>query len=125
MNTIKSLVYPAVVLLSLAAAVTAHAESPTPDDSSTMVFAQPKSRAQIQSELFQARADGWMKVISFSYDHMAAAKSLRSRDEVRAEAVASNRAGDDATWFGEDSGSFELARAVPSRALAERIVASR
>lgn len=125
MNTFKSVVYPAVVLLSLVAAVTAHAESPTADDSATMVFAQAKSRDQVQTELFQARASGWTKVMSFSYDHMAAAKSLRSRDDVRVEATVANRSGADSALFGEDSGSFELARVQPVRAMGERIVASR
>ncbi|MBI5720055.1 MAG: DUF4148 domain-containing protein [Burkholderiales bacterium] len=125
MNTFKSFVYPTVVLLSLAAAVTAHAESPMPEDQSTVVFAQPKSRDQVQAELFQARADGWTKVLSFSYDHMAAAKSLRSRDDVRVEAIVANRAGVESAWYGEDSGSFALARVQPSRHVAERIVASR
>lgn len=125
MSTIKSLVYPAVALLSLAAAVAAHAESPTPDHYATMAFEQTKSRDQVQAELFQARADGSIKVWSTSYNHMAAAKSLRSRGEVVAEAVAANRSGADSAWFGEDSGSFELARVQPSRAVAERIVASR
>lgn len=125
MNTIKSLVYPAVALLSLAAAVSAHAESPTPDHYATMAFEQTKTRDQVQAELFQARADGSTKVWSTSYNHMAVAKSLRSRDDVRVEAIVANRSGADSAWFGEDSGSFELARLQPSRAVAERIVASR
>jgi hypothetical protein len=125
MNSFKSVVYPAVVLLSLAAAVTAHAESPTRDDSATMAFAQPKSRDQVQAELFQARADGWTKTLSISYNHVAAAKSLRSRDDVRLEAIVANQSGADNALFGEDSGSFELARVQPSRAVGERIVASR
>ena len=125
MHTLKSLVYPAVALLSLAAAVSAHAESPTPDHSATMAFAQAKTRDQVQAELFRARAEGSTKVWSTTYNHMAAMKSVRSRAEVHAEAVAANMAGADSLWFGEDSGSFELARVQPGRAVAERIVASR
>lgn len=125
MHTFKNFVYPAVALLSLAAAVTAHAESPTPDDSATMAFTQTKTRDQVQAELFQARADGSIKVWSTSYNHMAAMKPVRSRADVHAEAVAANRAGADSLWFGEDSGSFALARMQPGRAVAERIVASR
>lgn len=125
MNTFKSIVYPAVALLSLAAAVAAHAESPTPDHYATMAFEQTKTRDQVQAELFQARADGSTKVWSTTYNHMAVAKSLRSREAVHAEAVAANLAGVDSVWFGEDSGSFELARVQPSRAIAGRIVASR
>lgn len=125
MNKFKSFIYPAVVLLSMTAAATARAESPTPDDSATTVFAPAKTRQQVQAELFQARADGSTRVWSTSYNHMAALKSTRSREEVRAEAVAANLSGEDSTWFGEDSGSFALARLQPSRATAERIVASR
>lgn len=125
MYTLKSLVYPAVALLSLAAAVTAHAESPTPDNSATVAFTQTKTRDQVQAELFQSRADGSTKVWSTTYNHMAAMKSVRSRADVHAEAVAANKAGEDSVWFGEDSGSFALARMQPGRAVAERIVASR
>lgn len=122
MNTLKSLVYPAVVLLSLAAAATAHAESPTIDDTAAAVSS--KSRAQVQAELFQARADGSVKVWSTTYNHMAAARSVRARADVRAEAVAANRAGFDAEQFGEDSGSFALARVQPVSS-ADRVLASR
>ena len=122
MNTLKSLVYPAVVLLSLAAAATAHAESPTIDDTAAAVSG--KSLAQVQAERFQARADGSVKVWSTTYNHMAAARSVRARADVRAEAVAANRAGFDAEQFGEDSGSFALARVQPVSS-ADRVLASR
>ena len=124
MNSFKSFVYPSVVLLSVAAAaLPARAESPMVEEQSAIVFAQPKTRDQVQVELFQARADGSIKAWSMSYNHMTAARSLLSRDEVRREAVAANQAGSD-TWFGEDSGSFEMARLQPMW-VADRIVATR
>lgn len=124
MNSFKSFVYPSVVLLSvLAAALPARAESPMVEEQSAVVFAQPKTRDQVQAELFRARADGSIKVWSIAYNHMAAARSVLSRDEVRREAIAANQTGFD-TWFGEDSGSFEMARLQPAW-LADRIVAAR
>ena len=57
MNTIQRLAYPLIAVLSLGAAFAAHAASPTPDDSATQVWSQTKSRAQVQAELFAARAD--------------------------------------------------------------------
>jgi hypothetical protein len=124
MNSIKSLVYPVVALLAIASAVTAHAETPTPDDSATQAWAQVKTRPQVQAELFQARADGSIRVHSISYNPLAVARSLRTRAEVHAEAVAANRSGADQAWFGEDSGSFELARLAPRRN-GGRVVAAR
>ena len=98
-------------MLSMAAAATgARAESPMPEDQFNFTYAQPKTRAQVQAELFQARADGSIKVWSTSYNHMAAVKSVRARADVQAEAVAANLNGTDSAWYGEDSGSFELAR---------------
>ena len=111
MKSFKSLAFPTVVVLAMAAATTgARAESPTLEDQASIAFAHTMTRAQVQAELAQARVDGSMKVWSTSYNHMAAFKSERSRDAVAAEAVAANLSGADATWFGEDSGSFELAR---------------
>jgi hypothetical protein len=116
MNRARLLVYPLVSILALAAAVSAHAESPTPDFSATEFIGPAKTRDQVKAELFQARADGSVRVWSISYNPLAVAKSLRSRDEVRAEAVAANMGGSDRAWLGEDSGSFALARQLPARA---------
>jgi len=103
-------VYPLIAVFSLAAAVAAHAESPTVDDSATQVWSQTKSRAHVQAELFQARADGTTKVWSSSYNPLALARSLKTRDEVRAEAVAARLSGESVALAGEDSGSFRLAQ---------------
>ncbi len=124
MKSLNTVVYPVVVALSLVAAASARAESPFVQETSQAAFVQTKTRAQVESEYFQARADGSLKVTSITYNHMAAVKSLRSRDEVRAEAVAANKIDSDSLWLGEDSGSFELARSQPVR-MADRIVAAR
>lgn len=110
MIKLSPFVYPLVAVFSLAAAVAAHAESPTVDDSATQVWSQTKTRAQVQAELLQARADGTTKVWSISYNPLALAKSLKTRDEVRAEAVAARVSGESVALAGEDSGSFRLAQ---------------
>jgi len=115
MNKLSQFVYPAIAVLSLAAAVAAHAETPTVDDTATQAWSQTKTRAQVQAELFQARADGTTKVWSISYNPLALAKSLKTRDEVRAETVAGLASGETAALTGEDSGSFRLAQLHQAR----------
>jgi hypothetical protein len=56
-----------------------------------------------------------MRVWSTSYNHMAAAKSVKSRSEVQAEVLAVGHDGLVATT-GEDSGSFALSRQPLRRA---------
>ena len=112
MNTINRLAYPLVAVLALVSASSAFAESPTPDNTATVEIGS-KSRAQVQAELFQARQDGSIKVWSTTYNPLTKAQSLRSREEVQAEA---SRGYDfDRTWYGEDSGSFALNRRAPAR----------
>ena len=115
MKNLKFLAYPLITLLSLAAAAAVHAESPTHDNTATQARAQTKTRAQVQAELMQARADGSIEVWSTSYALLALAKPEKSREEVRTEVTAARAADYAAAWYGEDSGSFELARMVPSR----------
>jgi hypothetical protein len=83
------------------------------------------TRAQVQAELAQARRDGSMRVHSTSYNHMAAARSLKTRAEVVAETLADRRAPagalNAAALQGEDSGSFALARQLPRRDSGTRI----
>ena len=67
------------------------------------------TRAQVQAELAQAKRDGSIRVWSSSYNHMAAAQSLKARADVRAEVLSTNRA-EMAAVTGEDSGSFALSR---------------
>lgn len=119
---IAFLAYPVIAAVSVLFAGAAFAEDGTIDN--TYLSQSYKSRDQVRAELFQARADGSIKVSSTSYNPLAAATSLRSRDEVRAEALAANRAGHDAAWFGEDSGSFALNRTPAARA-AQPVYAAR
>lgn len=115
MIKLSQLAYPLIAVFSLAAAVAAHAESPTVDDTATQVWSQTKTRAQVQAELLQARADGTTKVWSSSYNPLALARSVKSRDEVRAEATAALASGESAAFAGEDSGSFRLAQLPQAR----------
>jgi transcriptional regulator GlxA family with amidase domain len=118
MNKLTVLVYPLVALMSLAAAVAAHAESPTVDNSASQVWNQTKTRAQVQAELVAARADGSIKAWSTSYNPLAMnlnVQPTKTRAQMHATAMADRAANYSATWFGEDSGSFELARAKPAR----------
>lgn len=118
MNKLNLLTYPVIAVLSLAAAGAAFADDITPDNTATQVFSVTKTRAQVQAELFAARADGSIKVWSTSYNPLALAKSEKTRAEVIAE-VRTDRSADHAsTWYGEDSGSFALSRTPASRVAA-------
>ena len=110
MNTINRLVYPVVALLSLAAAVAAHAESPTVDTSAAQVWSQTATRAQVQTELAQARKDGSIKVYSISYNPLMVAQTTTTREAVRVQARVERSLSPSATMVGEDSGSFYLAQ---------------
>lgn len=120
----KLIVYPLVAVFSLAASMAARADDPTPDHSATMTLGSTLTRAQVQAELFKARADGSIKAQSNTYNPLAVAHSLRSRADVRAEAVAANLSGADRAYTGEDSGSFALARTLPVRS-AGRLLAQK
>ena len=114
-SQLSFIVYPAIVALSLVAAVTAHAESPTLDDTARQAWSQTKTSEQVRTELLQARADGTTKVWSISYNPLQKAQSLRSRDELRAEVLALRAEKSGNALLGEDSGSFFLARQLPAR----------
>jgi Domain of unknown function (DUF4148) len=124
MIKLSQFAYPLIAVFSLAAAVAAHAESPTVDDTATQVWSQTKTRAQVQAELLQARADGTTKVWSSSYNPLALAKSLKTREEVRAEAVAALASGESAALAGEDSGSFRLAQRPAARDASQLLAGS-
>jgi len=117
MKTLTFLAYPLVVVASLAAASVAFAAPPafvehgdvTIDNTAKLALANPKTRAQVQAELFQARADGSADAWSYTYNPLALARSTRTRAEVRAEVDATY----DRAMYGEDSGSFALSR-VPA-----------
>ena len=122
MNTINRFAYPAIALLSLAAAFSAHAESPTRDDGATQAWTSTKTRAQVQAELFQARADGTTKVYSVTYNPLTVAKSTVTREEVRAQARVERATNPAAYLYGEDSGSFYMSQ-HPAAAEASRTLA--
>jgi len=67
------------------------------------------TRAQVQAELAQAKADGSLRVWSTQFNPFAVSKSLKSRSEVRAEVLGSGHDTINA-YTGEDSGSFAIAR---------------
>lgn len=79
-----------------------------------------KTRADVQKELFAARADGSVKVWSTTYNPLTVAKSLKTRDEVKAERSDARVQ----AFYGEDSGSFALsapaAQAAPLLAKAAK-----
>jgi hypothetical protein len=102
---------PILLALALVAAGAALAESPTPDHTASHVFAHPKTRAQVQAELKQARADGSIKVWSTQYNPLTVAKSTLSRAEVQAAVEAARASGELGVYAAEDSGSTYLARA--------------
>jgi hypothetical protein len=108
MKKLNTLVYPLVVIASLVAAGSAFADDPTIDNSANAVSL--KTRAQVQSELFAARADGSIKVSSIAYNPLLQAKSLKTRAEVKADVLAARGTGFGNVWYGEDSGSFALNR---------------
>jgi hypothetical protein len=108
MKKLSLLAYPLVALMSLAAVGVAFAEDGTVDNTARTVFAHPKTRAQVQQELAQARADGTINLWKTWYNPYAGTQSVRSRDEVKAEGREAVRSGSDRTWYGEDSGSFAL-----------------
>ena len=110
MNTLNRFAYPLVAVLSLAAAVSAHAESPTRDDSAALAWTQTKTRAEVQAELVKARADGTTKVYAISYNPLTGAKSTVTREEVRARANVERTTQPAAQMVGEDSGSFYLSQ---------------
>jgi hypothetical protein len=128
MKTLTYLAYPLVVVASLAAASVAFAAPEafvehgdvTIDNTAKVAFANPKTRAQVQAELMQARADGSAGAWSYTYNPLALASSLKTRAEVRAEVDATY----DRAMYGEDSGSFALSR-VPAVRQAPAVYAAR
>ena len=67
----------AIAALGFATLTSAQAQEATPDY--PLAVTSTLSRAQVQAELAQAKRDGSTRVWSTSYNHIAAAKSLKSR----------------------------------------------
>lgn len=114
MNTLKSLTYPTVALLSLAAAFAAHAEAPTVDFGVSQAGPSIVSRAEVRAEFLQARADGAITSLAAGYDPLLAlpmqARDIRGLAMRRA--AATPRLDASASVVGEDSGSFALSRSL-------------
>ena len=96
----------AIAALGFATLTSAHAQEATPDY--PQAVSSDVTRAQVQAELAQAKRDGTMRVWSTQYNHIAAAKSLKTRAEVQAELLGSDRALM-AAISSEDGGSFAFA----------------
>ncbi len=107
MNKLSQVLATAAVAAIGFAGTPSFAQEATYDD--PQAAASPTTRMQVQAELAQARRDGSMRVWSTTYNHMAAAKSMRTRADVSAEVLGADRAAL-AAMSGEDSGSFALSR---------------
>jgi hypothetical protein len=128
MNTATRLIWTAAaagltLFASAAVAQEASPDYPAAQQGSTL------TRAQVQAELAEAKRTGALRVYSTSYNHMAAAKSLKTREQVRNEVLAERRglqgnAVTSVALTGEDSGSFALARAYDAR-VAQPVLAAR
>jgi hypothetical protein len=124
MKKLQFVVYPAVVLLSIAAAgsVLAQGVGVTSDPYAYGYSQQNEvhstlSREQVYAQLLKARADHENRFYATYYSQAPDAHSVLSRTEVRAEAIAAERSGLTQAMTGEDSGSFYLAHhAVASKA---------
>ncbi len=127
MKKIALIAYPAIVALSMLAAVSAHAQDESMNLAPTGPSAVGLTRAQVQAELFQARADGSIQVWASNYNPVLISTSDRTRAEVRAGAIAANRSDYAERFYGEDSGSIAMSqqpaavRPVPAFAKAGRV----
>lgn len=81
----------ATVVLSLAAAGSAFAESPTPESA---VLHSSLTRAQVQADVQQARAAGTLVATELQLNQAADVRVSRSRDDVRAETLAAIASGE-------------------------------
>lgn len=95
----------AAIAFSFAAAGTAWADDITID---TAKFQSLKSREQVQQELVAHKARG-INPWASGYNLWNDVPALRSRDAVRAEAIAARGDSEAAALVGEDSGSAYLA----------------
>ncbi|MDE2081999.1 MAG: DUF4148 domain-containing protein [Burkholderiales bacterium] len=110
MKKLYSLVYPAVAVLSMTAAVAAFAQDA---GSARNPYAEGYSqqadgpsvltRAQVYAELQRSRAANEGRVYASGYRQLADAPSVRSRAAVHAEAVAANLSGYTRALASEDS----------------------
>jgi len=106
----------AAITVSFAAAGTAFAQEATYD--LPQPVSSSLSRAQVQAELAQARADGRQLVTEAGYQERAPFASQLSRAEVRAETLAAIASGEVQRLNGEHNGfSVTTPGATPQVAL--------
>lgn len=124
MNTLKLKlwVYPLVALGALAASGMALADDPTLDPSASTAFTSTKTRAQAIAEVYQARANRGMRFWSTSYNPLTEMKSLKTRDEVKADVMLLSNV---APMAGEDSGSFAISRTLTRRDASRALATAR
>lgn len=98
-----------IAALSIAAAAgSVFADDITIDNT---VFVATKTRAEVRTELKQARADGSLAALTEDFVPVRTAASGLTRQEVRAEMRVNRDAGFAAAMTGEDSGAFYLSQA--------------
>ena len=104
-----------VAVLAVAAAGSAFADDPTPDTYASVPSV--KTRAQVASELAQAKADGSSKAWSFAYQNklQTQVRSEKARADVKADVLAARRSGE-LNSVGEVGGSFYVSRQAAQRA---------
>jgi hypothetical protein len=129
MNKLNFVVYPVVAILSLVAAVSAHAQSSRdPIDQAgygvtpAALAKSTVTRAQVKAELAQARANGTADLWIEGYEPSVRLATQRTRAEVRAEAITARAAGYDEQYREGGPGVVTQARVVDaSRVLAGSI----
>ena len=123
MSKLQFFVYPAVAALSLAAAVSAHAQSTEGADFDALssgqarVVANPAAPAprttQLPAVLVRGERLPSVDMYGYDYNPLAEAKSLKTRSEVRAEVLAGIRGETFAHVYGENIGPFFYANVQP------------
>lgn len=121
---VRSLIATAFAVATLAAGGTAFAQT-TPygqEGGQLDTFAPAKTRAQVQDELVQFRAEYPVSPWSFRYNPLATFKSATTRADVTAAYIADRDAV--AAFTGEDSGSAYLAQGTSHGATTNANLAS-
>jgi hypothetical protein len=113
----------ALASLMMAAAGAAFADDITPDHSADV--SSVKTRAQVQAELAQAKADGSIKVWSTTYNPLTKFQSTKTRQQVVAELQAAREDGEYATLNSEDSGSLQVAHAPRAKSVSPTLAQAR
>jgi hypothetical protein len=110
-----------VAVLAVAAAGSAFADDPTPDTYASVPSV--KTRAQVASELAQAKADGSAKAWSFAYQNklQTQVRSEKARADVKADVLAARQSGE-LNGVGEVGGSYYLSLQAAQRARPARNV---